>query len=340
VVNAGGVPASGVGAVALNVTADGATDSSFLSVFPGPGNPPLVSNLNFVPLQTIANLVIVNVPPDGMVRVYNARGNVHVIMDVQGWFTDAPSGLPDGQFHPVAPARLLDTRTGTGGHPYRMVGGEVYNLPVAGAAGLPVAANISSVIINVTLSGPTQATFLTAYPGGARPNASNLNVQAGAVQPNRVAVKLAGDGSVSIFLSDGNADVIVDVNGWFGTASGGTGVLYHGVVPARIYDSRGAGQTMLGPDSTRALQIRGQGGVPTGATAVVSNVAVTDSNAGSVMIIYPTDAARPLASDLNWPTAATIPNLVVVKIGTDGQVAFYNAVGSTNFVVDVSGWFG
>jgi hypothetical protein len=31
---------------------------------------------------------------------------------------------------------------------------------------------------------------------------------------------------------------------------------------------------------------------------------------------------------------------VVVKIGADGNVAFYNAVGSTNFVVDVSGWFG
>jgi streptogramin lyase len=340
VLNAGGVPSSGVGAVALNVTADGATDSSFLTIFPGPGNPPSVSNLNFVPLQTIANMVIVNVPPDGMVRVYNFRGNVHVIIDVQGWFSDAPSGAFDGQFHPVAPARLLDTRTSIGGHPGRMVAGEVYNLPVAGVAGLPPAANISSVIINLTVSGPTQATYLTAYPGGARPTASNLNVQAGAVQPNRVAVKLAGDGTVSIFLSDGNADVIVDVNGWFGTSSGGAGVLYHGVVPARIYDSRGAGQSMLGPDSTRAIQIRGEGGVPTGATAVVSNVAVTDSNIGSVMIIYPSDVARPTASDLNWPTGATIPNLVVVAIGADGKVAFYNALGSTNFVVDVSGWFG
>jgi streptogramin lyase len=340
VLGAGGVPGSGVGAVALNVTADGGTDSSFLTIFPGPGTVPLVSNLNFVQQQTIANMVVVNVGTDGQVRVYNARGNVHVIIDVNGWFSNAPTGGAAGTFNPVAPARLLDTRTTTGGHPGRMTAGETYNLPVAGVAGLPAVANISSVIINLTASGPSQAAFLTAFPGGSRPTASNLNVQGGVTQPNRVAVKLAADGTVSIFLSDGSADVVVDVNGWFGTSSASAGVLYHGLVPTRIYDSRSPGQSMLGPDQTRPLQIRGLPGVPTGATAMVGDVAVTDSNSASVMIIYPTDAGRPVASDLNWPAGATIPNLVVVKIGADGNVAFYNAVGSTNFVVDVSGWFG
>jgi hypothetical protein len=341
VLNRGGVPSGGVGAVALNVTSDGATDSSFLTVFPGPGNQPLVSNLNFVQGQTIANLVIVNVGLDGKVRVYNAQGNVNVIIDVQGWFSNMPAEGSAGQFHPVPPARLLDTRTSTGGHPYRMAAGETYNLPVAGVAGLPALANISSVIINLTVSGPSQAAFLTAYPGGTRPNASNLNVQAGVVQPNRVAVKInPSDGTVSIFLSDGSADVIVDVNGWFGTSLAGAGSVYNGLVPARIYDSRWSGQLMLSQGEARPLQIYGMGGVPSGASAVVANVAVTDSNIGSFMTVYPSDAATPLASDLNWPTAATIPNLVVVKIGADGQVRFYNALGSTNFVVDVSGWFG
>jgi hypothetical protein len=341
VLGAGGVPSSGVGAVALNVTADGASDSSFLTIFPFGTIPPLVSNLNFVPLQTIADMVIVDVGGDGAIRVYNFRGGVHVIIDVLGWFSSAPTGSQDGQFHSVTPARLLDTRTSTGGHPGPMTGGETYNLPVAGQAGLPAVASISSIIINLTVSGPSQAAYLTAFPGGTRPTASNLNVQAGAVQPNRVAVKInPADGTVSIFLSDGSADVIVDVNGWFSTATGGAGVLYHGVSPARIYDSRGVGQSMLGPDQSRPLQIRGQGGVPVGATVVVGNVTVTNSNIGSFMTIYPTDAARPLASDLNWPIAATFPNLVVVRIGADGKVAYYNALGSTDLVVDVSGWFG
>jgi hypothetical protein len=340
VLNAGGVPSSGVGAVALNITADGATDSSFLTVFPGPGNPPLVSNLNFVQRQTIANLAFVNVGADGKVRVYNARGNVHVIVDVQGWFSNAPTGSAAGQFHPVPPVRLLDTRTSLGGHRGHLFAGEVMKLKVANTAALsePVA-NVSSVIINLTASGHSQATFLTVYPGGDRPNASNLNVQAGTVQPNRVAVKLDTDGSVSIFLSDGDTDVIVDLNGWFGTSAAAAGVLYHGVSPFRIYDSRSPGQSMLSQGENRPLQVLGQAGVPNSAGAVVGDLAVTGSNIGSYMTVHPNDVATPLASDLNWPTGATIPNLVVVKIGADGQVAFYNALGSTNFVVDVSGWF-
>jgi hypothetical protein len=342
VLGAGGVPSSGVGAVALNVTADGATDSSFLTVFPGPGKAPLVSNLNFVRGQTIANLVIVNVGPDGKARVYNAQGYVHVIVDVQGWFSNSPAAGSAGQFHPVPPVRLLDTRTATGAHPYRQVAGEVIKLQVANtpaALNQPVA-NVSSVILNLTVSGPSQAAFLTAYPGGARPNASNLNVQAGAVQPNRVAVKLDPDGFISIFLSDGSADVIVDLNGWFGTSSAAAGVLYHGVSPARIYDSRSAGQVKSSQGEKRPLQVHELACVPSSASGVVGNVAVTDSNMGSFMTVHPSDVATPLASDLNWPAGATIPNLVVVKIGADGKVAFYNALGSTNFVVDVSGWFG
>jgi hypothetical protein len=341
VLGRGGVPSSGVGAVALNVTVDGATDSSFLSLYPGPGNPPPVSNLNFVPGQTIANLVIVNVALDGRVWIYNARGWVQAIIDVQGWFTDAPSAGPAGQFHPMTPTRLLDTRTATGGHPGRQVAGEVMKLQVTGTAALgEPAAKVSSVIINLTASGPSHAAYLTAYPSGAKPKASNLNVLPGAVQPNRVMVKLASDGSISIYLSDGDADVVVDLNGYFGTTAAGPGSVYHGLAPARIYDSRAPGQSMLSQGEKRPLRIDGMGGVPTGAGAVVANVAVTDSNIGSYMTVYPSEADTPLASDLNWPTAATIPNLVVVRIGLNGNVHFYNAVGSTNFVVDVSGWFG
>jgi hypothetical protein len=219
--------------------------------------------------------------------------------------------------------------------------GEVVKLQVANTAALtePVA-NVSSVIINLTASGQSQATFLTVYPGGDRPNASNLNVQAGIVQPNRAAVKLDLDGSLSIFLSDGDSDVIVDLNGWFGTASAAAGALYHGLAPVRLYDSRSAGQSILVQGENRPLRVRGLAGVPTNASALVADLVVTGSNIGSFMTVHPNDVPTPLASDLNWPAGATIPNLVVVKIGADGQVAFYNAVGFTNFVVDASGWFG
>jgi hypothetical protein len=34
-----------------------------------------------------------------------------------------------------------------------------------------------------------------------------------------------------------------------------------------------------------------------------------------------------------------VPNLVVVKLGSDGAVDVFNAAGSADVVVDVSGWY-
>jgi hypothetical protein len=94
VTGVGGVPASGVSAVVLNVTVTEPTDPSFLTVLPSPTALPLIeapspstSNLNFTTGQTVANLVIVPVGADGNVRIYNKAGSVHVIVDVAGWYT-------------------------------------------------------------------------------------------------------------------------------------------------------------------------------------------------------------------------------------------------------------
>ncbi|WP_206665769.1 hypothetical protein, partial [Pedococcus bigeumensis] len=67
VVGRGGVPASGVGAVVLNVTAVAPTRSGYLTVFPSGQVRPTASNLNFVAGQAVANLVIVKVGAGGKV---------------------------------------------------------------------------------------------------------------------------------------------------------------------------------------------------------------------------------------------------------------------------------
>ena len=59
VVGRGNVPGSGVGAVALNVTAVLPSTASFLTVFPQGVSRPLASNLNFSVGQTVPNMVIV-----------------------------------------------------------------------------------------------------------------------------------------------------------------------------------------------------------------------------------------------------------------------------------------
>ncbi|MEO5680243.1 MAG: twin-arginine translocation signal domain-containing protein [Acidimicrobiales bacterium] len=67
----GGVPASGVATVVLNVTVTGPTTEGFLTVFPAGESRPPTSNVNFRPGQTVANAVICRVGADGQVSIHN-----------------------------------------------------------------------------------------------------------------------------------------------------------------------------------------------------------------------------------------------------------------------------
>jgi hypothetical protein len=96
----------------------------------------------------------------------------------------------------------------------------------------------------------------------------------------------------------------------------------------------------LAQGTTLTVQVAGAGGVPaTGVTAAVLNVTVTNTAKASFLTVWPTGANRPTASDLNWVAGQTVPNLVVVKLGADGAVQVFNAAGSVDVVVDVSGWY-
>ena len=75
-------------------------------------------------------------------------------------------------------------------------------------------------------------------------------------------------------------------------------------------------------------------------TAVVLNVTVTGSTAPSYLTVWPDGSAQPLASDLNWVSGETVPNMVVVKLGSNGNIDLFNGVGSVNVVIDIVGWYG
>ena len=85
------------------------------------------------------------------------------------------STLP-GYFVPLSPARVADTRDGTGDVPVRRVGpAELLTVAIAGRGGVPSTGAIA-VIANVTAVDVSEPTFLTVCPGGAAlPDTSNLN---------------------------------------------------------------------------------------------------------------------------------------------------------------------
>jgi M6 family metalloprotease-like protein len=340
----GGVPSSGVGAVALNVTATNSTGPSYVTAWPTGAARPTASNLNFVAGQTIPNMVIVPVGDGGRISLYNNAGSVDLVVDVLGWF---PTG---GDYTGLTPARLLDTRpegtsadggfvnTGAFGQ------GEARALTVVGRGGVP-GSGVGAVALNVTVTEPTAPSFLTAWPtGGTRPTASNLNYLPGQTIPNMVIVPVGDGGQISLYNNAGSAHVIVDVLGWFPT--GGD---YTGLNPARLLDTRADGATIdggsvatgaFGQGETRALTVVNRGGVPgTGVGAVALNVTVTNTTAPSFLTVWPQGGGRPTASNLNYVAGQTIPNMVIVPVSDGGQISLYNNGGSADVVVDVLGWF-
>ena len=78
---------------------------------------------------------------------------------------------------------------------------------------------------------------------------------------------------------------------------------------------------------------------PRGAGAVALNVTATNPTASSFLTVWPTGAPRPLASNLNFGTGQTVPNMVIVPVGLNGQISIYNNTGGVDVVVDVLGWF-
>jgi protocatechuate 3,4-dioxygenase beta subunit len=203
-----GVPASGVSAVVLNVTATEATSAGYVTAWPE-GSRPATSNLNLESAgQTIANQVVIPVGSDGSIRLFTQSGG-HFIADVTGWYTDdSASTDTTGLFIPVSPYRVVDSRSGG-----KFAAGATLTL-LAAAPGTAAAAK-SGLAMNVTATEATAAGFVTVWPGPTRPTASSLNVTAvGQTISNHVIMATAADGGVRLFTQTGT-HFVVDISGWY-----------------------------------------------------------------------------------------------------------------------------
>ncbi|RGD58429.1 hypothetical protein DR950_12130 [Kitasatospora xanthocidica] len=203
-----GVPATGVTAVVMNVTAVNPTGSGHIIVYPDGRPLPNVSNLNYEAGNIVANLVTVPVV-NGKVDLRNSAGDVDLIADVTGYYGDSGS-----TYSPTTPVRLLDTRNGVGARAGAVSGGGVVSMRVTGLEGVPVS-GVTAVVLNVTVTEPTADGHLIVYPHGTdRPGVSNLNFTAGQTRANLVVVPVV-DGRVTFFNNWGDTHVIADLSGYF-----------------------------------------------------------------------------------------------------------------------------
>lgn len=120
------------------------------------------------------------------------------------------------------------------------------------------------------------------------------------------------------------------------------------LTPCRLFDTRpdsniGPRSTPLGDDETMTQQVTGNNGecaVPADATAIAINATAVDATAPSFATFFPSDAARPNSSNLNYvPGQAPTPNKVDVKLSDHGQMSVYNAFGEVHLLADVMGYY-
>jgi alpha-tubulin suppressor-like RCC1 family protein len=327
----GGVPLSTPGVV-MNLTVTDPESDGYVTVFPCDVSLPNASNLNVVAGQTVPNLVSVRLDASGRVCLFSTA-TTQLIADVAGYM--APTGSSGSSFTSVTPARILDTRTGNGAGKARLTAGQTLTLQVSGRGG--VAPGAMGVVMNVTVTDPASAGYVTVYPCDASlPDASNLNVVAGQTVPNLVSVRLDGSGRVCLF-STVTTHLIADVAGFYSTS----GSLFSSLSPARILDTRtgiGAPIAKLSAGQTLTLQVSGRGGVSAGATGAAMNVTVTDPASAGYVTVYPCDAPLPDASNLNVVAGQTVPNLVSVRLDGSGRVCLFSTI-TTHLIADVSGYY-
>jgi len=134
-----------------------------------------------------------------------------------------------GRFHPLTPARVLDTRTTAS--PVRA--GTDRQVLVTGVGGVPTS-GVSAVLLNATVPAAAASGYLQLYPSGSKPvtPTSSVNWRPGRTTANAVTVGVGAGGTVGLQVGTGTAHVVLDVLGWYGDSTDPGGARYQPLVPA------------------------------------------------------------------------------------------------------------
>ncbi len=347
----GKIPASAT-AVTLNLTLTNATGNGNIVAYPD-GSTVQTSNLNYSAGQTVANLAIVPIGPDGYVDLAKqGPGAVDMIADVEGYFTRTAAS---GYTATSSPTRILDTRTAVGAPKRPLTSATPIKLQIFTRGGVP--AGVTAVALNLTLTDSAGSGDVSAYPDGTtRPTASNLNYSTGQTVANAAIVPVGKDGYIDLVKQGpGSVDVIADVEGYYGTTGSGA---YVPVSPLRLLDTRsaswGQGPLPKGDYIYMPLAYDSDSVQLTNVIGFVLNTTVTNTSGNGFLTVAPDPntlaayqagsavwPAAPNASNLNWTKGQTIPNLVQASTGTTGIIDFWNLGNSSriDLIVDAFGYY-
>lgn len=262
--------------------------------------------------------------------------------------TSGPLHVPvgaEGEFVPIDPVRVLDTRLGVGGHAGPIGPGQTITFDPAAHGDIP-SSGVSAVLLNVTGTEPTAATHLRVWPAGDPvPDTSSVNLARGQSRPNQVVVPVGQDGRIAIYNAVGSTHAIVDVQGFYSDAGGEQGGGYHPAGPWRVFDTRtDADAPALAPYEELWIPLNVSGSNRGEVTAVDVNLTITEPTRAGHLIAWAGDTDAPVVSNANFVPGQTVANHAVVPVSYDEfgspGIAFRNGSnGTVHLIVDLQGWY-
>lgn len=308
----------------------------------------------------------------------NLKGDTTLDVDLDAWcfgldecqWTGTLQN-PAGKFHPVAPARIVDTRTGLGisttvkpgdgrlGDPNsvnRLAARVNHEFVVTGRGGVPTT-GVSAVLANVTVISGSSSGGLRLFPKPPRTSvfqdqssypASNtqspgVQFRANDIRASMQLLKVGVGGRIRVDLvSLAPVHVIVDVIGWVDSSQpsqGGSRLV--AVSPSRIFDTRTGINTTQAPmmhGETRSMRVADGTIIPTGATSVLGVMSSINATSPGFDVVWPAGTARPSASSINTVVSAPRSNLASSPTDPNGNWSVYHAGGSGNVFFDVAGY--
>jgi hypothetical protein len=295
--------------VTLNMVATDPTAPGFLQIFSEDIEKGKNSNVNYLPGQTVNNLVFARADSEGIAKVFTLA-DTHIVLDKQGEF--APGTVCDGP-----DVRKVDTR-GPAGNEAMPAAGSFIEL--TGVANTTAAANLTAI----DARGPGYLQIVPSMNSPELAKYSNINYNVGDTVARETLITYGADGKAYIYSPFGNVHIALDQHLIFMPGA---------IEPVnqRILDTRleqYGGHKLVGGSIVKIF------GLP-GRTAIVS-IASTENTMPSFLQVLSPGIQYGETSDVNMGSAnKTFGGLSFAQLDDEGEAFIYLGHGETHVVVDV-----
>ncbi len=331
-----GLPATGVEAVALSVTAGPSNTVASLTAGPTGAAGHRLRRLTLGPTRRSTSLMVLPVGADGRVSFWTSRGATDLTVSVVGYYMDATTpGLKRatsgaaGQFHRTSQPGLFDAA--------RIAAGATRVVNVSAVAGLP--ADSTAAVVTLTAhSRDAAGTVLVTTHGGTLRSAPGVMVGAGQRRTVTAIVPIGPDGRLDV-VNRSKTTMVVSAHlvGFYAPAAAPGGLMYRWTLPRQVVST---GRDVGLPDVVSGVQaIDVSHTVGSTVRAVVLQVTVTGGARGSRLGFFDPDGTNPVSPDVSVGAHETVTTTVVAPISATGSLALWDSGGRVRMTASVIGTF-